>query len=149
MNQKQQTRGQISALRIVIAISAVVTMAIGVVLIATGMGILTNGVLFDANTHITEAGAVLVVVGAAVMGWTILRRGTLHTKGTVWGTRLTNVLTAWNESDDHLTIQQRGVALVLVSVLGLFFELAMIRLLGDEIKVFAFLKNVVVIGAFL
>ena len=149
MNQKQQTRGQISALRIIIAISAMVTMAIGAVLIATGMGILTNGVLFDANTHITEAGAVLVVVGAVVMGWTILRRGTFHSKGTVWGTRLTNGLTAWNESDNHLTMRQRGVALVLVSVLGLFFELAMIRLLGDEIKVFAFLKNVVLIGAFL
>ena len=39
MNQKQQTRGQISALRIVIAISAVVTMAIGGLLIATGMGL--------------------------------------------------------------------------------------------------------------
>jgi SAM-dependent methyltransferase len=149
MRKIQKNRGQISAFRIVAAISAVVIMAIGAVLIATGMGILSNEGLFDANAHITEIGAVLVVVGVALMVWIILRRGTLHSKGTVWGTRLTNALIAWNESDDHLPLRQRGARLVLVSVLGLFFELAMIRLLGDEIKVFAFLKNVVLIGAFL
>ena len=124
-------------------------MAIGGVLIAIGMGVLSNGTLFEDNTHISEAGAVLVVIGTTVMGWTILRRGTLQLKETVWGVRLTDMLTAWNDPIIRLTIRQRGVALVLVSVLGLFFELAMIRLLGDEIKVFSFLKNVVLIGAFL
>lgn len=149
MNQKQQTTGKISSVRIVLVISAAITMVIGGILIATGTGILSDGFLFDANSRIAEAGLVLIIVGAAVIGWIILRRGTVQPKGTVWGTRLTNVLMAWNESDNHLTVRQRGVALILVSVLGLFFELAMIRLLGDEIKVFSFLKNVVLIGAFL
>ena len=36
--------------------------------------------------------------------------------------------------------------LFVVSVLGLFFELALIRWMRSEIKVFAFLKNVVLIA---
>ena len=85
MNPKQQSRSKFSGVRIVLAILALLTMAIGGVLIAIGMGVLSNGTLFEDNTHISEAGAVLVVIGTTVMGWTILRRGTLQLKETGLG----------------------------------------------------------------
>jgi len=46
-------------------------------------------------------------------------------------------------------VRLRAINLVLVSFLALFFELALIRWLAAEIKVFAYLKNLVLIAAFL
>ena len=81
--------------------------------------------------------------------WTRLRRSSTAQPESSWLERLTTTLIDWNVRDDALTGRQRAFALVLVSLLGLFFELVLIRLLGSEIKVFAFLKNVVLLGAFL
>jgi len=97
----------------------------------------------------TELGIIIFVIGVGTIGWILLRRSANSSIYTTWRARLTEMLIEWNDRDDVLTIRQRTVALVLVSVLGLFFELVLIRLLGSEIKVFAFLKNVVLIGAFL
>lgn len=97
----------------------------------------------------TELGILLFVVGAGTLIWILFRRGVTSPKYAVWRTRLVETLIEWNDRDDATSLRQRTILLVLVSVLGLFFELVLIRLLGSEIKVFAFLKNVVLIGAFL
>lgn len=97
----------------------------------------------------TELGILLFVVGAGTLIWVLLRRGATSSEYATWRTRLVETLTEWNDLDDAISARQRTMSLVFVSVLGLYFELVLIRLLGSEIKVFAFLKNVVLIGAFL
>lgn len=96
-----------------------------------------------------ELGIFLLVVGIGTAIWILFRRGVTSSKFADWRARLVDALIKWNERDDAIDFRQRAILLVLVSVLGLFFELVLIRLLGSEIKVFAFLKNVVLIGAFL
>lgn len=96
-----------------------------------------------------ELGILLFVVITGTIVWLLYRRGVTSAKYTSGRAQLVELLVAWNDRDDTLNTRQRTIALVLVSVLGLYFELVLIRLLGSEIKVFAFLKNVVLIGAFL
>src|SRR5437016_14529694 len=44
---------------------------------------------------------------------------------------------------------ERNVALFLISVLGLFLELLLIRWIGTEIRIFAYLQNTVLVVCFL
>ncbi|MBI4675641.1 MAG: methyltransferase domain-containing protein [Chloroflexi bacterium] len=118
-------------------------------MLALGAGVMGKGLALDASAHVPELGVLLLLLGAGALVWTLRRRSVRARTGMLWETRLSRALTAWNERDDALSVRQRMMVLGLVSVLGLFFELVLIRLLGSEIKVFAFLKNVVLIGAFL
>lgn len=72
-----------------------------------------------------------------------------RTKGEAFGARVREWLAEWDLLRDKESARTRALQLILVSALGLYFELVLIRWLGAEIKVFAFLKNVVLIGAFL
>lgn len=149
MKQTQPLRIQLSIPRLLAAVLAVGTMLIGVLLLGLGAGFLGKSISLDPNARVSESGVLLLLLGASVLVWTLRRQNARAGTGTLWGTRLTGALMAWNERDDALSVPQRAIVLGLVSVLGLFLELVLIRLLGSEIKVFAFLKNVVLIGAFL
>jgi hypothetical protein len=97
----------------------------------------------------SELGILLFVLVTGTLCWFLLRRGISSPKYAAWRSHLIENLIEWNDRDDEVNVRQRVILLILVSILGLFFELVLIRLLGSEIKVFAFLKNVVLIGAFL
>jgi len=119
------------------------TFALGVALALLGGGVVRSRVSPADLSVLFWTGIATAGIGIAALVW-VVRRGAAPTTGAWPGDgRLTRSLVAWNERDDALSPRQRAVALVLVSVLGLYFELVMIRLLGSEIKVFAFLKNVV------
>ncbi len=127
---------------------ALATMLIGLVLLLTAAGFL--GVSpFDDNARALALSAVLMGAGGVALFWLWLRRSATGARENAWRERLVTRLREWNARDDALNAKQRALTLVAVSVLGLFFELVLIRLLGSEIKVFAFLKNVVLIAAFL
>ncbi|MDP3045885.1 MAG: hypothetical protein Q8O07_00195, partial [Chloroflexota bacterium] len=49
----------------------------------------------------------------------------------------------------ELSATKRTIALLVVSVLGLFLEMLLIRWIGTEIRVFAYLQNTVLIVCFL
>ena len=138
-----------STARILVGSVAAGTILIGLVLLWTASGLFGSVSPFDDNSRVLFLSAVLLAVGGVALLWIFLRRGGTSSFETEWGERIGSALRAWNERDDVMTARQRAVALVLVSLLGLFFELVLIRLLGSEIKVFAFLKNVVLIAAFL
>ncbi|MGH7513535.1 MAG: spermidine synthase [Gemmatimonadales bacterium] len=135
-------------MRLTIMVTALLMAGIGAAGVLVGSGLVGGGAWVDASPSLLWLGLLLLVVGGAA-AWTLLHRASVARAETRWLERLTNALVAWNVRDDALTESRRKVALVLVSVLGLFFELVLIRLLGSEVKVFAFLKNVVLLGAFL
>jgi spermine/spermidine synthase len=137
-----------SGLRLTIMVTALLMAGIGAAGVLVGSRLVGGGTWFDASPSLLWLGLLLLVVGGAA-AWTLLNHASVSRAETRWLERLTNALVAWNVRDDSLTESRRKVALVLVSVLGLFFELVLIRLLGSEVKVFAFLKNVVLLGAFL
>jgi SAM-dependent methyltransferase len=123
--------------------------ALGVALALVGGGVFRSRLSPADLSALFWTGIVTTGIGVASLVW-VVRRAAAPTTGLGPGDgHLTRALVAWNERDDALSPRQRAVALILVSVLGLYFELVMIRLLGSEIKVFAFLKNVVLIAAFL
>ena len=136
-------------LRLVVIGTASLTLLVGILLLLIGARVFGDVSLFEDSPRIIILGVVLLVVGSGALLWALRQRGTSAMRQELWRARLTNALTEWNTRDDALTLRQRAVALVLVSVASLFFELVLIRWLGAEIKVFAFLKNVVLIGAFL
>ncbi len=140
---------QATGLRMVVALAATLTLFVGLMLVLTGVGAFVKADVFGDLLRLMLFGVVLLFVGGAAMAWVLLRRGNISQTESRWRARITNELMEWNTRDDVLTARQRALALVLVSVLGLFFELVLIRWLGAEIKVFAFLKNVVLIAAFL
>jgi hypothetical protein len=135
-------------LRLTITVTALLTAGVGVLLALVGGGFLGSGVL-DSSPELLWLGLLLAAVGGVAAAWTVRRPSSVSKAETVWLGRIRTALVAWNVRDDALTESRRKMALVLVSVLGLFFELVLIRLLGSEVKVFAFLKNVVLLGAFL
>lgn len=53
----------------------------------------------------------------------------------------------FSEGYDHLS--NRGMAIFLISVLGLFFEMLFIRWIGTEIRIFAYLQNTILVACFL
>lgn len=53
----------------------------------------------------------------------------------------------FSEGYDHLS--NRGAAIFLLSVLGLFFEMLFIRWIGTEIRIFAYLQNTILVASFL
>lgn len=126
-----------------------VTIVIGLLFLLTSAGFLGSESSFDDRTRVLLFGLVLIGAGVAALIWLWLRRNPTVDRESLWRERLQAGLVDWNDRDDKLTARQRATALVAVSVLGLFFELVLIRLLGAEIKVFAFLKNIVLISAFL
>ena len=52
-------------------------------------------------------------------------------------------------SDDYLGPANRTLAIFLISVLGLFLEMLLIRWIGTEIMIFAYLQNTVLVVCFL
>lgn len=132
------------------AVVAIATLfgGIGVLFVLVGSRIVGQGTIVGNGRGLVWLGVAEVAVGAAILACERLRRRTSHTEP-AWRSALTAALVDWNLHDDRLARSRRGRALVLVSALGLFLELVLIRLLGSEIKVFAFLKNVVLLGAFL
>lgn len=135
------------SLRILTAVVAGFIILLGVALLFFGTFLF--GDTFNGIGSVAILGAMLVLLGVGTLLWVVVRRGDTSLTETIWRDRVVNALTEWNVRDDTLTVRRRTVMLVLVSVLGLFFELVLIRWLGAEIKVFAFLKNVVLIGSFL
>ncbi len=140
---------QTNKLRLAVAIAAGATMLVGALLLLIGARVFGGASLFDDLARATLLGSVVLGVGGAALVWIVLRRSGSAQLETLWRAKITRALVEWNTRDEALTMRQRAFALVLVSVLGLFFELVLIRWLGAEIKVFAFLKNVVLIAAFL
>lgn len=126
-----------------------IVILIGVLLVLSGLGKInsTENIILDAGrTQIT--GWLLIVSGIVALVWFVTRRS--NTPPTLaFVTGIERGLIEWNVQDDALSVRQRAINLVLASFLGLFFELALIRWLGTEIKVFAYLKNIVLIAAFL
>src|SRR5689334_4763056 len=131
---------------VIVAIAAFVA-AVGVLFVLVGSGVLGRGLAVSDGRSLVWLGLTEVAVGVAILAWSRWRRR--PSRAQAWRTSLAAPLIAWNAHDGRLTFTQRARALVLVSALGLFLELVLIRLLGAEIKVFAFLKNVVLLGAFL
>jgi hypothetical protein len=122
---------------------------VGVVFVLVGSGAIGRGTVVSDGRSLVWLGLAEVAVAGAILAWVRWRHRPSGTAEAVWPASLATSLIAWNVQDDRLTPSQRARALVLVSALGLFLELVLIRLLGAEIKVFAFLKNVVLLGAFL
>ena len=55
-----------------------------------------------------------------------------------------------SSSNDFSSIfQNRTIALLLVSILGLFLEMLLIRWISTEIRIFAYLQNTVLVVCFL
>jgi hypothetical protein len=54
-----------------------------------------------------------------------------------------------NEGDDYPPPTKRTLALFLVSVLGLFLEMLLIRWIGTEVRIFAYLQNTILVVCFL
>src|SRR5690349_1553067 len=132
---------------VVVAIGSFLA-AIGVLFLLVGSGAVGSASIGTSGRSLVWRGLTEVAVGGAILAWARRRHRSSRVEAT-WWTALTTALTDWNLRDDALTTGQRARALVLVSALSLFLELVLIRLLGAEIKVFAFLKNVVLLGAFL
>src|SRR5262245_60691226 len=122
---------------------------VGVLFVLIGSGVIGTAVVSGARA-LVWLGILEMAVGAGILLVARRRRppSGLPADPSGWAA-LISALIDWNQRDDSLTTSQRARALVLVSALGLFLELVLIRLLGAEIKVFAFLKNVVLLGAFL
>lgn len=148
MDEPNRIQRAHAPLRLGVLAIAGLALLLGVILVVTGMSVTPEGQA-DDRTLFIGLGAVLVVAGGSAGGWSLLRRSEGSAAEKQWSEQIARGLQAWNLRDDTLTARQRAIALVLVSVLSLFFELVLIRLLGAEIKVFAFLKNVVLIAAFL
>ncbi|NUM46531.1 MAG: hypothetical protein HUU38_17645 [Anaerolineales bacterium] len=53
----------------------------------------------------------------------------------------------FSEGYDYLS--NRGAAIFLISVLGLFFEMLFIRWIGTEVRIFAYLQNTILVACFL
>lgn len=125
------------------------TAVLGGFLILAGTGIISlNGSPFVDTNLISLTGFGLIVSGLAVLA---LSGSTLKIART-YGEKADIIIVAlerWNTQDDAISLRRRAINLVLVSFLSLFLELTLIRWLGVEIKVFAYLKNVVLIAAFL
>jgi hypothetical protein len=136
-------------LRLTVIALGLLLIGAGVLFLLVGNGLLSDGGVLSHGGRLPWLGVALLGVGAATVMWTRLPRSGPSKLETLWLDRLTTALVEWNARDDALTRGQRTRALLLVSVLGLFFELVLIRLLGSEVKVFAFLKNVVLLGAVL
>lgn len=135
--------------RLLLVISALATLLVGAVLEMSGWGLLSGSEVVFPNTSLSKlVGGALMVVGLGALAWSIFGRGQSKASFTLQE-RIAVFLADWNARDDELSARHRAINLFLISFLGLFFELALIRWLGTEIKVFAYLKNVVLIAAFL
>ncbi len=134
--------------RLLIVVACVVIL-FGVMLELVGLGWVpgTSAVFPNAMQNMLAGGA-LIVVGMLVVLWARFARKNISAQSEQWA-RVRAWLVEWNTRDDELSPRRRMVNLALISFLGLFFELALIRWIGLEIKVFAYLKNVVLIAAFL
>jgi len=54
-----------------------------------------------------------------------------------------------NNSDNYLEPTKRTWAIFLISVLGLFLEMLIIRWIGTEVRIFAYLQNTILVACFL
>lgn len=54
-----------------------------------------------------------------------------------------------NNSDNYLEQTKRTWAIFLISVLGLFLEMLLIRWIGTEVRIFAYLQNTILVACFL
>ncbi len=135
--------------RWVVVVTAIATILVGALLGLTAGGSVGALPFDDDSMRVMGLGVALIVVGGVALSWLWLRRNATNARENAWREWLATRLREWNERDDAQNMRQRAMTLIAVSLLGLFFELALIRLLGAEIKVFAFLKNVVLIAAFL
>jgi hypothetical protein len=134
--------------RVAIVVTALFIVAVGMLFVLVGSGAIGHGTVVVNGRSLVWLGLAEVAVGGAILVWMRWRFRPSGAESDGWSA-LTSALVDWNLRDDGLTRSKRGGALVLVSALGLFLELVLIRMLGAEIKVFAFLKNVVLLGAFL
>ena len=51
--------------------------------------------------------------------------------------------------DDYPEAKYRTTAIFLISVLGLFLEMLLIRWIGTEVRIFAYLQNTILVACFL
>jgi hypothetical protein len=72
----------------------------------------------------SELGILLFVLVIGTLCWLLLRRGISSPKYAAWRSHLIENLIEWNDRDDEVNVRQRVILLILVSILGLFFELA-------------------------
>lgn len=146
---KISPKQNISWSRVVLSVVAVATALVGAFLVAVGLGIMkVSESIFPDPTLAGLVGLMLLAMGLGVLCWLALRPPVPPVNPRALE-QITVVLEEWDRRDDALSMRQRVFNLFCVSFVGLFFELALIRWLGAEIRVFAYLKNVVLIAAFL
>lgn len=56
---------------------------------------------------------------------------------------------AYNDQDSFLEPAKRTWAIFLISMLGLFLEMLLIRWIGTEVRIFAYLQNTILVACFL
>lgn len=56
---------------------------------------------------------------------------------------------AYNNQDSYLEPSKRTWGIFLISVLGLFLEMLLIRWIGTEVRIFAYLQNTILVACFL
>ena len=54
-----------------------------------------------------------------------------------------------NKKDNYLEPTKRTWAIFLISVIGLFLEMLLIRWIGTEVRIFAYLQNTILVACFL
>jgi hypothetical protein len=148
LNRPPAARG-ISLPRILLILVAALTVVLGFVIELLGWGVFGSaGSPFPDETRDQLAGVGLIISGLVVLGLAGQAHRSFRLRSP-FVTRLGDWLLEWNRNDDATPLRGRAINLALVSFLSLFLELALIRWLGVEIKVFAYLKNIVLIAAFL
>lgn len=55
----------------------------------------------------------------------------------------------YNKKDNYLEPTKRTLAIFLISVIGLFLEMLLIRWIGTEVRIFAYLQNTILVACFL
>ena len=95
--------------------------------------------------HVRSIRALLLLVGFSIVSLAVIARefgGSLLKY-------LTSALTKYDEFHRARGRTERAIDLFLVSFLGLFFEILIIRWLSTEVRIFAYFKNVPLISCFL
>lgn len=136
--------------RVVLGLVAGGALIFGLYLVTAGtMRLWLPAAALEEAARLAYWGMALVLVAGAALLWLIWGERISVKIEHDWLPNILIALTQWNDGDEAISSGRRSINLVLVSAAGLFFELVFIRYLGGEIKVFAFLKNVVLIASFL
>ena len=135
--------------RLVLVLVALLVSGVGIVLVLYGLGFFgAESFLFSDVERTRNLGFLVMAAASAILIWAVLAPQHATTRSATTA-RVRNELEQWNERFDLLPPRSVMWHLILVTALGLFAELTLIRWLAAEIKLFAYLKNVVLIAAFL